>query len=196
MVEKYGLQGNAVPIIIYKDKVWQGYNPVTAKEIADALAIDGYEPHFLLGLIDQLPLVLSTVIIGLVDGFNPCSLWALLFIMSMILRFQSKKLVLLLGLTYILVVTLIYGLFIIGIFGAVAYILEHVWLRLLFFSMAFLLASANIYSFFYQPRSIGKHFFKKQKEICTDHPHVAIHQNEHTRLSRSRRDHRTTGLGD
>lgn len=148
LMNRYGLNNVSVPIIIFQDEIWQGFNPVIAKELTERFGIGGYEIPFLLENIDRLPLLLSTIIIGLMDGFNPCSLWALLFIMSMILRFRSRRLILLLGLVYILVISMLYGLFIIGMFGVVSYILDHLWLRLVFFVLAFSFAAANIASFF------------------------------------------------
>lgn len=150
ILEMYNIEQATVPIIIYQGRVWKGYNPVIIREISEILEIDMNDKSsdFFNWNIDQLPLLFATIVIGLIDGFNPCSLWALLFLISMIMRFKSRKLILLLGLTFILVVSIVYGLFIIGVFGAVTYILDYLAFRILLFSMALLFALANIYSFF------------------------------------------------
>lgn len=150
IIDQYQISAPAVPILIYQDKVWVGYNPVIVQEIRAAAGLENSsgERRFLFWNIDEVPLVFSTVIIGLTDGFNPCSLWALLFIVSMIIRFQSRKTMLTVGLTYILVVSIVYGVFVFGLFGIVTYITRITWLRVPLFALAFLFGAANIYSFF------------------------------------------------
>jgi thiol-disulfide isomerase/thioredoxin len=150
IIDQFQIAAPAVPLLIYQDKVWIGYNPVIVREIRAAAGLEGSsdERRFLFWNIDEVPLVFSTAIIGLTDGFNPCSLWALMFLISMIIRFQSRKTMLAVGLTYIFVVTIIYGLFILGLFGIVTHIIDITWLRILLFALAFLFGAANVYSFF------------------------------------------------
>ncbi|MDW7658702.1 MAG: hypothetical protein SCM11_16155 [Bacillota bacterium] len=150
IIDQYQIAAPAVPLLIYQDKVWVGYNLVIVQEIRAAAGLENSsgERRFLLWNIDEVPLVFSTAIIGLTDGFNPCSLWALLFLISMIIRFQSRKTMLAVGLTYILVVSVVYGLFILGLFGIVTRIIDITWLRVLLFALAFLFGAANVYSFF------------------------------------------------
>ena len=40
--------------------------------------------------INEVPLLLSAIIIGLVDGFNPCAMWILIFLISMLLGMKDK----------------------------------------------------------------------------------------------------------
>lgn len=150
IIDQYQIAVPAVPILIYQDNVWVGYNPVIVQEIRAAAGLEDSsgERRFFLWNIDEVPLVFSTVIIGLTDGFNPCSLWALLFLVSMIIRFQSRKTMLTVGLTYILVVSIVYGLFVLGLFGIVTYIIKITWLRVPLFALAFLFGAANVYSYF------------------------------------------------
>ena len=150
LMEQYEIKQETVPVFIYQDHVWIGYNPVVIREISEVLDLEESDASadFFIWNFSEMPLIFATVIIGLIDGFNPCSLWALLFLISMIMRFKSRKLILLLGIVFILVVSFVYGLFIMGVFGAVTYILDYLLLRVLLFSLALLFALANIYSFF------------------------------------------------
>lgn len=150
ILDQFRIASPAVPILIYQDKVWVGYNPVIVNEIRVAAGLDesAGERRFLFWNIDEVPLVFSTVLIGLTDGFNPCSLWALLFIVSMIIRFQSRKIMLAIGLTYVLVVSIVYGLFVLGLFGIVTHVITITWLRVPLFAFAFLFGAVNVYSFF------------------------------------------------
>jgi glutaredoxin len=61
-------------------------------------------------------LALSTVLIAFVDGFNPCSLWALSVLLALTLHTGSRKKVFLVGIVFLTVTSLVYMLFITGLF--------------------------------------------------------------------------------
>ncbi len=67
----------------------------------------------ILGKIDiktvSLPLV--SIVIGLVDGFNPCAMWVLLFLITMLFNMKDKKKMWILGLTFLVTSALVYLLF-------------------------------------------------------------------------------------
>jgi len=58
-----------------------------------------------------LSLPLLTVVLGLLDGFNPCAMWVLLFLISLLLGMTDRKRMWLLGFTFIGTSALIYLLF-------------------------------------------------------------------------------------
>jgi len=57
----------------------------------------------------SLPLV--TAVIGVLDGFNPCAMWTLLFLISILLGMKSKKRRWVLGIAFILASGFVYFLF-------------------------------------------------------------------------------------
>jgi len=57
----------------------------------------------------SLPAV--TIILGLLDGFNPCAMWVLLFLISLLLGMEDKKKMWLLGSLFIIVSGLSYFVF-------------------------------------------------------------------------------------
>ena len=61
--------------------------------------------------LQSLPLPLFTFVIALMDGFNPCAMWALLFLISLLLGMKDRKKMWLLGGTFILTSGLVYFLF-------------------------------------------------------------------------------------
>ncbi|MBP3461408.1 MAG: hypothetical protein J6K21_03255 [Bacilli bacterium] len=67
----------------------------------------------LLGSIDvkKFSLPLIAISIGLVDGFNPCSMWVLIFLISMLIGMKNRKRMWIIGLTFLLTSALIYLLF-------------------------------------------------------------------------------------
>ena len=81
----------------------------------------------------------STLLIAVVDGFNPCSLWVLSILVALALHTGSRGKILLIGLTFITVTAAVYALFIAGLFtvlnvvGLVGWIRGGVALVALFF---------------------------------------------------------------
>jgi len=70
------------------------------------------KPSFKLNLNpESLPLPAFTFVIALMDGFNPCAMWALLFLISLLLGMKNRKKMWLLGGTFIITSGLVYFLF-------------------------------------------------------------------------------------
>ena len=59
----------------------------------------------------QISLPVLSVVLGLMDGFNPCAMWVLLLLVSLLLTVNSKKKMWLVGGTFIAVSGLLYFLF-------------------------------------------------------------------------------------
>jgi glutaredoxin len=59
----------------------------------------------------DLGLPLFTVAIGLLDGFNPCAMWVLLFLLSLLVNLQDRRKMALIAGTFVLVSGLIYFAF-------------------------------------------------------------------------------------
>ena len=58
-----------------------------------------------------LGLPLFTLAIGLVDGFNPCAMWVLLFLLSLLVHVRNRARILLVAGTFVLVSGLVYFAF-------------------------------------------------------------------------------------
>jgi len=50
----------------------------------------------------------AAVIIGFIDGFNPCAMWVLLFLISMLIGMKNKKRMWALGITFLVTSALVY----------------------------------------------------------------------------------------
>ncbi len=59
----------------------------------------------------SLPLPLLSVVIGFLDGFNPCAMWTLLFLITLLLGMKDKKRMWILGITFIVASAFVYFLF-------------------------------------------------------------------------------------
>ncbi|GIW69773.1 MAG: membrane protein [Patescibacteria group bacterium] len=70
------------------------------------------KPFFELKLdLESLPLPLFTFVIALMDGFNPCAMWVLLFLISILLGTKDRKKMWILGGVFILSSGFMYFLF-------------------------------------------------------------------------------------
>jgi hypothetical protein len=61
--------------------------------------------------VEDLGLPLSTVVIGILDGFNPCSMWVLILMISMLATLKDRKRMLLVAGTFVAVEGLAYFAF-------------------------------------------------------------------------------------
>ena len=61
--------------------------------------------------VSRLGLPLFTVAVGLLDGFNPCAMWVLLFLLSMLVHLQDRKRMALIAGTFLLVSGAVYYAF-------------------------------------------------------------------------------------
>ena len=68
----------------------------------------------------SLPLI--SIVIGFIDGFNPCAMWVLIFLITMLFNMQNKKRMWLLGITFLLVSAFVYLLFMLSILNVSVYI--------------------------------------------------------------------------
>lgn len=61
--------------------------------------------------VRDLGLPLFTIAVGLLDGFNPCAMWVLLFLLSLLVNLQDRRKMALIAGTFVLVSGLIYFAF-------------------------------------------------------------------------------------
>ncbi len=80
------------------------------EEIKEEYLIDDKYEIPILGEIDakKTNLILLSVILGFLDGINPCGMWVLLFILSLLIPTNDKKKIWILGGTFILVSGILY----------------------------------------------------------------------------------------
>jgi glutaredoxin len=61
--------------------------------------------------VRDLGLPLFTIMIGLLDGFNPCAMWVLLFLLSLLVNLQDRRKMALIAGTFVIVSGLLYFAF-------------------------------------------------------------------------------------
>ena len=79
--------------------------------------------------LTTLSLPIITIVIGTLDGFNPCAMWVLLFLISLLLNLQDKKRRWLLGSMFIVASGLVYFFFMSAWLNILLFIGFIVWVR-------------------------------------------------------------------
>ncbi len=104
----------------------------------------------LLGKVDpkKVSLPLIAVIIGLVDGFNPCAMWILIFLISMLIGMKDKKKMWYLGSLFIMASAGVYLLFMVAWLNIVMSVSEIRWVQIAIAIVALIGALVNIHSYF------------------------------------------------
>jgi cytochrome c biogenesis protein CcdA/thiol-disulfide isomerase/thioredoxin len=119
----------------------------------------------LIGAVDlgARSLGFSTAVIAFVDGFNPCSLWVLSILLALVIHSGSRKKTLIVGLTFLLVTTTVYVLFIVGLFKVFTFISFVGWIQVLVAAVALAFALINIKDYFWYKEGISLTVSDKQK---------------------------------
>lgn len=117
----------------------------------------------------KLSLPIVSILIGLVDGFNPCAMWVLLFLISMLLGMKNKKKMWILGLTFLLTSALIYLLFMVAWLNVASLLTSIIWIRTLIGLVAITGAIINIVSYIKTRKTDGCTVVndKKRNKIVT-----------------------------
>ncbi len=100
-------------------------------------------------------LVLSTVLIAFVDGFNPCSLWVLSVLLALTLRGGSRRTTVIVGLVFIAVTAFVYALFIAGVFSVLTVASVGPWVQRLVALVALAFAIVNIKDYFWWRQGVS-----------------------------------------
>ena len=113
--------------------------------------------------LEKESLALSTAIIGFVDGFNPCSLWVLSVLLALTLHSGSRKKILVVGLTFLIVTTIVYSLFITGVFTLFSYIGYLKWIQIAVALIALTFGFVNFKDYFWYKEGVSFTISDKHK---------------------------------
>lgn len=97
--------------------------------------------------LKKLSLMSAAVIIGLIDGFNPCAMWILLFLISVLLGMKDRKRMWGLGLTFLITSALVYMVIMLSWINVAVKITTVVWIRNVIAVVALIGAFVNLKSF-------------------------------------------------
>lgn len=121
-----------VPFTVIGTKTYYGYDEWVGtdleKQLVKYLELDNIDDDDTIVEKDKIniPLIgkvnpgeiavgVAAVTLGLVDGFNPCAMWVLLFIINMLLGMKDKKKMFILGYTFLFTSAVVYFLSMLGV---------------------------------------------------------------------------------
>lgn len=188
MSASHGVDAGSVPTVFLDGRVWVGHSPRIAAEIEAAVAAlpagagsairhtesAAPQPAAANARVVEIPaigalsvrgdsLVYSTLLIAFVDGFNPCSFWVLTLLMGLVVHSGSRGRVVLVGGTFLLTTTLVYGTFLVGLFSVLGYVLYLEWVQWLVAGFAALFGLVNVKDYFWYQRGISFTISDEQK---------------------------------
>jgi len=117
--EAAGIWPPGVPTFAYAGRVLVGFDDAAGTGPALASLIEAAAPPSAamdagrIGTLspDRLGLPLFTLALGLLDGFNPCAMWVLLFLLSLLVHLRDRRRMVLIAGTFVLVSGAVYFAF-------------------------------------------------------------------------------------
>ncbi len=146
MVEYYS-ENNMIDVLT----IYQNGDPILAEYV---LNITDYRNSFitlpLIGEVDLevFSLSLGAIIIGFVDGFNPCAMWVLLFLITLLIKEKNRKKMWVLGFTFLFASALMYFLIMSAWLNIAIQVSAVVWIRTIIGLFAVGFGGYHLYKFF------------------------------------------------
>ena len=121
---QFNIREEGVPLTIIGNDYYIGYSEsigsMIENKIKEYIELDNDQNEVkipLLGNINikNISLPLVAIILGFIDGFNPCAMWILFFLINMLFGLKDKKKQWILGLTFLIVSGFVYFLSMLGI---------------------------------------------------------------------------------
>lgn len=97
--------------------------------------------------VKKFSILLSAIVIGLVDGLNPCAMWILIFLISMLLGMENKKRKWALGITFLLSSGFVYFLFLISWLNLATLLNDIIYIRTAIATVAMVFGFSSILKF-------------------------------------------------
>jgi len=95
---------------------------------------------------ENLSLPIIAILMGVLDGFNPCAMWILLFLISILIGMNDRKKMWILGLTFVATSALMYSLFMIAWLNLALFMGSLSWIRILVAGVAIIGGIINLKS--------------------------------------------------
>jgi len=97
-----------------------------------------------------------TILIAAIDGFNPCAMWVLLFLISLLLGMQDRKRMWILGSTFIVASGIVYFLFLSAWLNLFLFLGLVLWLRIIIALVALASGSYHLKEYWLNPTGVCK----------------------------------------
>jgi thiol-disulfide isomerase/thioredoxin len=116
----------------------------------------------------NLSLPLLTLLLAGLDGFNPCAMWVLLFLISLLFGMQNKKRMWIFGSVFIAASAVVYFLFMAAWLNLFLFLGFIFWVRVLIGGVALWAAYYNLKEYFTNPSGGCKVTGEKKRRVVFD----------------------------
>lgn len=133
----------------------------------------------LLGEVNALSfsLPILTIIMGVLDGFNPCAMWTLLFLISLLLGIENRKRMWILGTAFIVASASVYFLFMSAWLNLILFLGFVIWIRMLIGILALAGGGYSIKEFIFNKDSGCKVAGDEKRQKTFERLRLAVQQN-------------------
>jgi len=133
----------------------------------------------LIGEVNALnfSLPVLTIVMGILDGFNPCAMWTLLFLISLLLGMKDRKRMWILGATFIVASASVYFMFMAAWLNLILFLGFVVWVRILIGVLALLGGGYSLKEFIFNKESGCKVTNSEKKRKVFEKLKLAVQQN-------------------
>lgn len=125
----------------------------------------------------KFSLPILTIILGVLDGFNPCAMWTLIFLISLLLGMKDRKKMWILGGTFIIISAAVYFIFMAAWLNLIMFLGFIVWVRILIGLLALFGGGYSLRDFFYNKEAACKVGDGEKKRKTFEKMKTAIHQH-------------------
>ena len=122
--ELFNYDKTSVPFTVIGNQYFVGYSDTIKDRMENTLSsyleMEVDEDEYSLPIVGkvnakEISIPLVAIILGFIDGFNPCAMWILLFLINMLFGMKNRKRMWILGITFLLTSATVYLLSMLGI---------------------------------------------------------------------------------
>jgi len=158
MADERAVVVTGVPFTVINDEYFigytEGYTNIAIEEmINNATVKDSNSINYtidipLIGTVQtkDLSLPIITILLGLIDGFNPCAMWVLLFLLSVLIGMKDRRRIWVFGLVFILTSAIMYFFLMAAWLNLTMFIGSISWIRYLVAVVAIVGGGLNLKS--------------------------------------------------
>ena len=119
--------------------------------------------------LKKMSLITAAALIGLIDGFNPCAMWILLFLISVLIGMKDRKRRWILGLSFLITSALVYMVIMLSWINIAVKMTSIIWVRNIIAIIALIGGIINLRSFYKERQESGCQVVddKKRKKMFT-----------------------------
>jgi len=185
MIGKLGIQGGGVPTFIFNGKFvvgfQSGHHDKLIRQMIDMNMSDHQKENCqsedckecrenmidvpILGKIDakMVSLPSFTFIIGLLDGINPCAMWVLMFLLTLLVNAKSRKKLIMVGTVFVVSSAVVYFLFMTAWLNIFTFMGVSQYITIALGILALLMGLINIKEFFFFKKGVSLMIPEKAK---------------------------------